>query len=618
MNAPISAIRILFLVSLLLGGVVYVALLSQEVEAGFLCKASFGTFGCKKKKNPCDEKQTFCYDAEGKSDPDGPLGAGHVSICADKKEKFCTQACGAPDANCYETIPGLRGSCKPGQVCSSGCECITVDGDLDGYSVLVDCDDTNSQVNPGMTEACNNVDDDCSDGKGGQDMDLTTGIDDHGACQKSFHVCKTSVFDQAAKECDVGFCSTRSANDSSSCTYIAQNTDQGDQEFFVYVCDEFEEDGDYGCYKFVEGGFRVCGEEVPCGFTCVPDACDIRTNRVCNAQGQWELRADYCQKCGTVDSDCASTCLPGACDANANRWCNNGAWDEEDYCEECGGFDSDCPGSCFNNQCDTERKLYCEGGLPPPASLAPPPSEADYNFVFIPTGAWSSYEAFVSRGSLQYNVFIDVSPLEACIEKARAVFVPLEFVRSRCPSLTIEPPLPPGEEYSALVPSEFLLESRSCALEYVNQQGLEENALFLASFEERGGGAAGQIEDTIWVGLNSLGDVVAHELGHVFLLCDEYDVEVYQAQDAEMREIYGISCPNQLPADCPGNCVGDESIQPCCGSTPTFRDYSGAYGDLEGFCEGEPHRSLMAASLNSCGYDRTGGYEFLEEFLTCD
>src|SRR5262245_40769179 len=39
---------------------------------------------------------------------------------------------------------------------------ITPDSDHDGFSPPDDCDDTNPDINPGMTELCNDIDDDCS------------------------------------------------------------------------------------------------------------------------------------------------------------------------------------------------------------------------------------------------------------------------------------------------------------------------------------------------------------------------------------------------------------------------------------------------------------------------
>ncbi len=44
--------------------------------------------------------------------------------------------------------------------------------------------------------------------------------------------------------------------------------------------------------------------------------------------------------------------------------------------------------------------------------------------------------------------------------------------------------------------------------------------------------------------------VSAHELGHTFLLCDEYGYAYWQDADEELQERWGISCPNSYPEHC--------------------------------------------------------------------
>ncbi|MEM4247727.1 MAG: MopE-related protein, partial [Candidatus Nanoarchaeia archaeon] len=83
---------------------------------------------------------------------------------------FWDDNCTEPCIECSLSEPACNGYCPPGDVCSPtlSCVCITcVDDDSDGYNVTgggcgpVDCDDSDPSVNPGATEICNNVDDNC-------------------------------------------------------------------------------------------------------------------------------------------------------------------------------------------------------------------------------------------------------------------------------------------------------------------------------------------------------------------------------------------------------------------------------------------------------------------------
>jgi hypothetical protein len=235
------------------------------------------------------------------------------------------------------------GGCDLGQVCNNGCQCETVDGDLDGFlgssfahytnsNTQIDCNDKDASVFPGADEVCNLKDDNC-DGQ----------VDEGDVCKKSVRVCRdTQEQDISNKVCNQGeYCSTSSFNDESSCKYITQQSDIGLNEFFAFFCDEYLQDGDYGCIRFVESSFRVCTVDEQ-------DLCEDNQDNDCDG------RID------NLDTDCGFV-VAG---------CNNGQLDQGEQCDAsnlngatCQTVSSSFTGgslSCANNcqfdtsQCTTE------------------------------------------------------------------------------------------------------------------------------------------------------------------------------------------------------------------------------------------------------------------------
>jgi hypothetical protein len=99
--------------------------------------------------------------------PDDP-NKTHPGICGCGVADTDTDSDGTPD--CNDNCPNTA---NPEQEDTDGNgigdACDDVDGD--GYTADVDCDDSNASVNPGATEVCNSIDDDCD---GSVDEDVTS------------------------------------------------------------------------------------------------------------------------------------------------------------------------------------------------------------------------------------------------------------------------------------------------------------------------------------------------------------------------------------------------------------------------------------------------------------
>ncbi|MBI4153748.1 putative metal-binding motif-containing protein, partial [Candidatus Woesearchaeota archaeon] len=106
--------------------------------------------------------------------------------------------------------------------------------------------------------------------------------------------------------------------------------------------------------------------ERSCGSGCLPGACDISANKVCNENGYW-ASAGYEAQCSVNDSEFSTTsCTPGACDTEADKTCLSDLgpdWTANLFCGDdrtCGDtYDSECNAACAANSCDVSSNTFC-------------------------------------------------------------------------------------------------------------------------------------------------------------------------------------------------------------------------------------------------------------------
>ncbi|MDI6737670.1 MAG: putative metal-binding motif-containing protein [Nanoarchaeota archaeon] len=114
---------------------------------------------------------------------------------------------------------------------------------------------------------------------------------------------------------------------------------------------------------------------------CTPNACDTEFDKVCFGDPKtWRttggVGTPYCDlpACKVKDASCAKPCTPGVCDVFSNAYCTStrtwSAINAADYCSKCGAIDSNC-GSipCTDTKadgspnCDTAHKKFCDSGV---------------------------------------------------------------------------------------------------------------------------------------------------------------------------------------------------------------------------------------------------------------
>jgi hypothetical protein len=169
-----------------------------------------------------------------------------------------------------------------------------VDADNDGYDSAADCDDADASVNPGATEVCDGIDNNCA---GGVDEGVTSTFyadldgDDHGAGAPVERCTAPKGYVESADDCD----------DASAASYPGATE----------VCDGLDNDCADGIDEGVTSPFFPDGDGDGYGAGTAVEACAAPTGHVDNGDDCDDLDgAAYPgapEICDTVDNDCDSS-----------------------------------------------------------------------------------------------------------------------------------------------------------------------------------------------------------------------------------------------------------------------------------------------------------------------
>ncbi len=299
--------------------------------------------------------------------PDGGLEqVGYCEACVVHEQ------CG-PTGRCVQLTDGefaCAAVCNPDiPSCPRGFECVVrpaspdlpvcapigerccIDADADGYGLGVgcegpDCDDDSIDINPGVTEVCNGVDDDCD---GATDEEFSN-------CGEQ--QCRTAGMgyeEVAPGSCSAGSCVEGAAT---SCGMFACELggDEGDR--CATTCTIAGEDNDAACILSAHCDLGVCVPDVPNGGVCDEDS-DCEAGHCDNG---------FCCDGGTCCND-ALDCPGGGgigatCDDTATCQGTRGEIICEMFqCTTRSGVpdDSACDSSVEANDCGFGASIYCTG-----------------------------------------------------------------------------------------------------------------------------------------------------------------------------------------------------------------------------------------------------------------